>query len=216
MSEDDQVENPGWRRRLASLRLDVTPLRGDRDFRILFAAGTVFYFGFMITYVALPFQLYHLTGSNFAVGALGLIELLPLIVCGLYGGALADHVDRRTMLVLTGVGQVLLTVGLLGNGNVAASAGLDHLCPRRAVGGRRVAAAAQPGGVAAAGGQPRAAAGGGGRVVVFWRTAVDVGRSGPGRHRDRAGRGAAGVRDRRGWADRRDRSFRGPAALPGH
>ncbi|GAA1704307.1 MFS transporter [Fodinicola feengrottensis] len=100
---------------MASLRLDVTPLRGDRDFRILFAAGTVFYFGFMITYVALPFQLYHLTGSNFAVGALGLIELLPLIVCGLYGGALADHVDRRTMLVLTGVGQVLLTVGLLGN-----------------------------------------------------------------------------------------------------
>jgi MFS family permease len=95
--------------------LDLSPLRGDRDFRILLGSGTVFYLGFMITYVALPFQLYHLTGSNFAVGALGLIELLPLIVCGLYGGALADHVDRRTMLVTTGFAQVVLTAGLLGN-----------------------------------------------------------------------------------------------------
>ena len=47
----------GWRRRLAGLRIDITPLRTSRDFRLLFAAGTVFYLGGMVSYVALPFQL---------------------------------------------------------------------------------------------------------------------------------------------------------------
>ena len=103
------------RQRLARLRVDVTPLRTSRDFRRLFAAGTVFYIGAMVSYVALPYQIYQLTGSNFAVGAMALVELVPLVVFGLYGGALADHVDRRRMLVLCGIAQVVLTAGLLGN-----------------------------------------------------------------------------------------------------
>jgi MFS family permease len=90
-------------------------LRTSRDFRLLFWAGTVFYLGGMVSYVALPYQIYQLTGSNFAVGAMGLVELLPLVVFGLYGGALADHVDRRTMLIWTAVAQVVLTAALLGN-----------------------------------------------------------------------------------------------------
>ena len=69
----------------------------------------------MVSYVALPFQLYQLTGSNFAVGALGIAELVPLIVFGLYGGALADHVDRRLMMVWTGVAQIALTALLMVN-----------------------------------------------------------------------------------------------------
>jgi MFS family permease len=109
----------GWRSRLAGLRLDLTPLRTSRDFRLLFAAGTVFYLGGMVSYVAVPFQIYQLTGSNFAVGAMSLVELLPLIVFGLYGGALADHVDRRKMLVLCGVAQVVLTALLLANATLA-------------------------------------------------------------------------------------------------
>ena len=91
-----------FRQRVAGLRVDVTPLRTSRDFRLLFWAGTVFYLGGMVSYVALPYQIYQLTDSNFAVGAMGLVELVPLVVFGLYGGALADHVDRRTMLVWTG------------------------------------------------------------------------------------------------------------------
>ena len=91
-----------WLEHVRGLRMDVTPLRTSRDFRLLFTAGTVFYFGAMVTYVAIPYQLYTLTGSNFAVGAIGLVELVPLIVFGLYGGALADHVDRRRLLVSTG------------------------------------------------------------------------------------------------------------------
>jgi MFS family permease len=109
-----------WRRRLAGLRLDVTPLRTSRDFRILWIAGTVFYLGAMLTYVALPFQLYHLTGSNFAVGALGAVQVLPLIVAGLYGGALADRVDRRKMLVATGLAQAVLAAALAINASLPA------------------------------------------------------------------------------------------------
>ncbi len=101
-----------WKKRLGALRVDTTPLKESRDFRLLFWAGAVFYLGGMVSYVALPYQLYQLTGSNFAVGALGIVELVPLVVFGLYGGALADHVDRRLMMVATGAAQVVLT-GLL-------------------------------------------------------------------------------------------------------
>ena len=93
------------------MRVDTTPLR-HRDFRLLLVAGTVFYLGGMVSYVAIPFQVYKLTGSNFAVGAIGLVELVPLVVFGLYGGALADHVDRRRLLIATGVGQALVTAVL--------------------------------------------------------------------------------------------------------
>ena len=95
--------------------MDVTPLRESRDFRLLFVAGTVFYLGGMVSYVAIPFQIYTLTGSNFAVGAVGLVELVPLIVFGLYGGALADHVDRRRLLIWTGVAQAVFTAVLAVN-----------------------------------------------------------------------------------------------------
>jgi MFS family permease len=104
-----------WRERLRALRVDLTPLRTSRDFRLLFWAGTVFYFGGMVSYVAIPYQIYTLTGSNFAVGAIGLVELAPIIVFGLYGGALADHVDRRKLLILTGAGQAAVTVVLAVN-----------------------------------------------------------------------------------------------------
>jgi MFS family permease len=75
----------------------------------------VFYLGAMVSYVAIPFQIYDLTGSNFAVGAVGLVELVPLIVFGLYGGALADHVDRRKLLIWTGVAQAAFTAILAVN-----------------------------------------------------------------------------------------------------
>ena len=104
-----------WTDRFRALRMDVTPLRESRDFRLLLMAGTVFYLGSMVAYVAIPYQVYKLTGSNIAVGLIGLVELGPLIVFGLYGGALADHVDRRRLLVSTGIAQALLMVALAVN-----------------------------------------------------------------------------------------------------
>ena len=98
-----------WAERMRALRMDLTPWRASRDFRLLLLGGSVFYLGAMVTYVAIPYQVYTLTGSNFAVGAIGLVELVPLVVFGLYGGALADHVDRRRLMIGTGVAMVLLT-----------------------------------------------------------------------------------------------------------
>ena len=92
------------------MRIDVTPLRTSRDFRLIFFSGLVTYLGSMITYVALPFQVAQLTGSYVAVGLIGLAELVPLIVFGLYGGALADSVDRRVMVIATEVAAAALVV----------------------------------------------------------------------------------------------------------
>jgi MFS family permease len=99
----------GW---IDRVRIDVSPLRTSRDFRIIFASGLVTYLGSMITYVALPFQVAALTGSYLAVGLIGLAELIPLIVFGLYGGALADVMDRKVMVVAT-EGAAALLIGLL-------------------------------------------------------------------------------------------------------
>ena len=83
--------------------MDLTPLR-HRDYRLLFAAQAVSLLGTMITYVALPYQMYRLTGSSLAVGLLGLAELVPLLATAFVGGALADAVDRRRMALATDLG----------------------------------------------------------------------------------------------------------------
>ena len=69
-------------------------------------------FGSMVTYVAAPFQIKEITGSFVAVGILGVVEIIPLIIFGLYGGALADRLDRKKIVVLCEAGFVL-TVGAL-------------------------------------------------------------------------------------------------------
>lgn len=96
-------------------RIDVTPLRVSRDFRLLFVGGAVSYIGSMITYVALPFQLKELTGSYLQVGLLGAVEVVPLVVFGLWGGALADALDRRRVVVWTEVAFTVLSAALVVN-----------------------------------------------------------------------------------------------------
>jgi MFS family permease len=97
------------------IRLDLSPLRSSRDFRRLFAAGVVTYLGSMFTFVAIPLQAQQLTGSFLVVGALGLVEVVPLVVFGLWGGALADHVDRRVMILSTEAASGLCALLLLAN-----------------------------------------------------------------------------------------------------
>src|SRR3982750_393331 len=75
------------------LLVDVTPLRVSRDFRRLWAGQGVSAIGNMITSAALPYQVFHETGSTLAVGLLGIVQLVPLLTCSLVGGALADSVD---------------------------------------------------------------------------------------------------------------------------
>jgi MFS family permease len=92
--------------------LDLTPLRRHRDYRFLYTAQFVTFLGTMVTYVALPYQMYALTRSSLAVGLLGLAELLPLLVTAFVGGALADSVDRRRMVLATEVGLGLGSTAL--------------------------------------------------------------------------------------------------------
>jgi len=69
----------------------------------------------MITFVALPFQIKELTGSFWAVGLIGVVEIIPLIVFGLYGGVLADYLDRKKMIWFTEFGTLIATSILLIN-----------------------------------------------------------------------------------------------------
>ncbi len=99
----------------SSWRVDTRPLRESRDFRLIWASGLVTYFGSITTYVALPFQIKELTGSLALAGLLGVAELVPMIVFGLWGGALADARDRKNMLVLCELAMLLLSGVLLVN-----------------------------------------------------------------------------------------------------
>ena len=82
--------------------MDLRPLR-HRDFRLLFTAQVVSALGSMVTYAALPYHMYRLTGSSLSVGLLGLAELIPLLSTAFIGGALADAIDRRRMALVTDV-----------------------------------------------------------------------------------------------------------------
>jgi MFS family permease len=92
-----RTEEAGLLRRLT---IDVTPLQ-QASYRRLWMGQGVSYVGFQVTAVAVPVQVYDLTHSSFWVGALGLVNLLPLIVFGLWGGAVADHMDRRRLLLMS-------------------------------------------------------------------------------------------------------------------
>jgi len=102
------------RRRLRGLALDVTPLRVSRPFRDLLIGDAVSVIGTQVTTVAVPLQVYEQTRSAFAVGLVGVAGLVPLILFGLYGGAVADAVDRRKLVLVTTVGQAGLSAVLLG------------------------------------------------------------------------------------------------------
>jgi MFS family permease len=81
--------------------IDLSPLRKSREYRLLYAGQTVSFFGSMLTYVAVPYQVFQLSRSSFWVGLLGTFQLVPLLAAALYGGALADALDRKRMLVVS-------------------------------------------------------------------------------------------------------------------
>ncbi len=112
---DPASGNPAGR---PGLRPDLAPLRSSRGFRLVFASRTVTALGTQASEVALLVQAKQLTGSPLAVGLLGVVELVPLLLFGLYGGVLADRVDRRALMrwceaVLGGCAGLLLVNALL-------------------------------------------------------------------------------------------------------
>ena len=93
-----------------SVLADTRPL-ADRHFRRLWTANIITVIGAQLTVVAVPAQIYAITGSSGYVGLTGLFGLVPLVVFGLYGGALADHMDRRTLLLITTYGLIATSIG---------------------------------------------------------------------------------------------------------
>jgi MFS family permease len=101
---------------------DTRPLRTPA-YRRLWSAGVVTTIGAQLSVVAVPTQIYALTGSSAYVGLTGLFGLVPLVVFGLWGGAIADAVDRRLLLLVTGAGIAASSLALW----VTAASGLGNV-----------------------------------------------------------------------------------------
>lgn len=108
--------------RLRRIAIDTAPLRHPA-YRRLFVGQGVSFVGFQVTAVAVPVQVYDISRSSFWVGVLGVVGLVPLVFFGLWGGAVADAVDRRKLLLVSSWLTWAVTLALL----VQAILGLDDL-----------------------------------------------------------------------------------------
>jgi MFS family permease len=109
---DPVEEARGLRAALRRHAVDTRPVR-IRDYRrLLVGQGTAF-IGSMVTQVAVPVEVYSISHSSLLVGLVGFVGLLPLVVFGLYGGAIADAVDRGRLYFWSSVGTWLVTIALL-------------------------------------------------------------------------------------------------------
>lgn len=100
---------PSPRSRVRGLLADTTPLQSPH-FKRLWLAGIVTIIGSQITVITVPAQLWALTQDSAMVGLAGLFGLVPLVIFGLWGGAIADSFDRRTVLMFTTVGLILTMI----------------------------------------------------------------------------------------------------------
>lgn len=93
--------------------VDLAPLRESPAFAKLWIGGAVSGIGGQMTLVAVGLNIYHLTGSTFAVALVGGISLIPMIFAGLYGGMLADAFDRRLVLLVAAIVAWASTITLV-------------------------------------------------------------------------------------------------------
>src|SRR5207245_109400 len=91
---------------------DLSPLRESRSFRLLWAGQLVSLTGTQLRLVAVPYQIFLLTGSSLDVGLIGLFQAVPLIALALFGGVVADRVDRRRLLIATQIGLASCSLAL--------------------------------------------------------------------------------------------------------
>ncbi|MFF2009077.1 MFS transporter [Streptomyces sp. NPDC058195] len=122
----ETTEEPAARRRVFA---DLTPLRSSPDYRRLWFGNTVSWIGQGMTSLAVSLQVYDITGSAFSVGLIGFCSFLPLVVFGLYGGAVADTLDRRKLGLASASGSFLLSIALV----VLSLAGVRQVGPLYAV-----------------------------------------------------------------------------------
>jgi MFS family permease len=98
--------------------IDVTPLRQSRDLRVLLGGQLVSLLGTQLTAVAVPYQVYRLTHSSLDVGLVSLAQLVPLLLCSLYGGTVIDATDRRKLLIRVEILMGLSSAGLALNADL--------------------------------------------------------------------------------------------------
>ncbi|MFF7244747.1 enterobactin transporter EntS [Embleya sp. NPDC008237] len=101
--------------RLGEIAVDVTPLRANRDFRLLFTATALSMLGTALTSVAASIQVYDLGNSSLHVGLVNLVIGVSLCVGLLAGGVLADRTDRRRLILATRAGSAVVVLALAGN-----------------------------------------------------------------------------------------------------
>lgn len=94
------------------LALDVSPLRESVPYRALWIGQIVSLLGSQIRYIAVPYQVFRITGSVFAVGMIGLAEVVPLIAFSIFGGAWADRTDRRALIARTQIAMMATSLAL--------------------------------------------------------------------------------------------------------
>jgi len=102
--------------------MDTRPLR-EPAFRRLWVSTAITAVGSQLTTVAVPKQIFDITGSSAYVGLTGVFGLVPLLVFGLWGGAIADALDRRTVILVTNLGVALTAVLFWAQ----ATAGIDNV-----------------------------------------------------------------------------------------
>lgn len=95
-----------------ALLLDLAPLRDSPPFRRLLIGLGISNLGSQLTVVAVGLQVYAITGSTLSVGVLGICALVPLVLLGLYGGALVDAYDRRRVALVSSSGLWVVTIAL--------------------------------------------------------------------------------------------------------
>ena len=103
---------PNPLRRVRALALDTSPLRDSTSYRALWIGQVVSQMGTQMVYVAVPWQVFQITGSNAAVGLVGLAEVVPIIVFSMVGGVAADTVDRRLLSAGMSVGLMATSAAL--------------------------------------------------------------------------------------------------------
>jgi len=97
---------------MSRLFVDVSPLRASRNFRFLFFGQVISLLGSNLTVVAVPYQVYRQTHSSLWVGMASLIQLPFLIAGSLWGGALGDRIDQRTLMIVSSFFQGAVSIGL--------------------------------------------------------------------------------------------------------
>lgn len=95
--------------------IDISPLRNNKEYRSLYFGQFISFLGTMLSFVALPYQVYEMTKSTFAVGMLSIVQLVPLLITAFIGGALSDIMDRKTLLIRSEIGLAVACGFLLGN-----------------------------------------------------------------------------------------------------